>query len=95
MKDINEKLRENTKMSDEKSSGSMKDQVISHFGCSECKRRLEEGEFMAVIGSTPPSGLSMPVGRADAIIRLVGKIYCEECFDALCRDPSGAGLVDQ
>jgi hypothetical protein len=41
---------------------------------------MEEGEFIAVIGKTPPSGLSMPLGRADAIVKKIGKIYCEQCF---------------
>ena len=35
---------------------------------------------MAIIGNTPPTGLSASVGRADVILRKVGKIYCEECF---------------
>jgi hypothetical protein len=41
---------------------------------------LEEGGFLAIIGNTPPTGLSASVGRADVILRKVGKIYCEECF---------------
>jgi hypothetical protein len=41
---------------------------------------LDEGEFMAIIGNTPPTGLSAPLGRADAILGKVGKIYCEGCF---------------
>jgi hypothetical protein len=44
---------------------------------------LEEGEFIAVIGKTPSTGLSMPVGRADAIFKKVGKIQCEHCFKKL------------
>lgn len=49
--------------------------------CSQCGRELEEGEFMAVIGTTPPSGLSMPAGRGDKIIDDLGDIYCERCFN--------------
>jgi hypothetical protein len=30
-------------------------------------------EFIAVIGNTPPMGLSMPGGRADLIFKKVGK----------------------
>jgi hypothetical protein len=41
---------------------------------------LEKGEFIAIIGNTPPTGLSAPQGRADIILGKVGKIYCEECF---------------
>ena len=48
--------------------------------CSQCGRELQEGEFLAIVGSVPPSGLSMPVGRADAIIKKLGDIYCESCF---------------
>ena len=52
----------------------------ANYQCSDCKRQLEKGEFIAIIGDTPPTGLSVPVGRADTILRKVGKIYCEECF---------------
>jgi hypothetical protein len=48
--------------------------------CSRCGRELEEGEFMAVVGSVPPSGLSMPIGRGDVIVKKIGDIYCERCF---------------
>jgi hypothetical protein len=44
---------------------------------------LVEGEFIAVIGKTPSAGLSMPLGRADAILKKIGKIYCEHCFKKL------------
>lgn len=49
--------------------------------CSQCGRELQEGEFMAIIGSAPASGLSMPVGRADKIIDDLGDIYCRRCFE--------------
>ena len=52
----------------------------AEYECSNCERQLEEGEFLAVVGNTPPTGMSGPVGRADAILDEVGKIYCEECF---------------
>jgi hypothetical protein len=54
--------------------------ITAHYQCSDCKRRLQEGEFIAIIGNTPPKGLSAPLGRADTILDEVGKIYCEECF---------------
>lgn len=57
-----------------------KERVVPYYECSDCKRRLEKGEFIAIIGKTPPTGLSAPMGRADAIFERVGKIYCEECF---------------
>ena len=50
------------------------------FQCSDCKRQLQNGEFISIIGITPPKGLYAPLGRADTILGKVGKIYCEECF---------------
>ncbi len=44
---------------------------------------MEESEFIAIIGKTPPTGLSMPMGIANVILKKVGKIYCEECFKKL------------
>jgi hypothetical protein len=64
-------------------SETVKKETIPYFECSDCKRRLVEGEFIAVIGKTPSTGLSMPVGRADAIFKKVGKIQCEHCFKKL------------
>jgi len=52
----------------------------ANYQCSDCKRQLQKEEFIAIVGNTPPGGLSAPVGRADTILRKVGKIYCEECF---------------
>jgi len=54
--------------------------IVPSYECSDCKRRLEKGEFIAIIGKTPQTGLSAPIGRADAIFKKVGKIYCEGCF---------------
>lgn len=39
-----------------------KEETNPSFECDTCKRKMEEGEFLAVIGKTPPSGLSMPLG---------------------------------
>lgn len=50
------------------------------YQCSNCGRELKEKEFMAVIGNTPATGLSAPLGRADVILDEVGQIYCEPCF---------------
>ena len=52
----------------------------ANYQCSDCKRQLGKGEFIAIIGNTPPTGLSAPLGRVDIILVNVGKIYCEECF---------------
>ncbi|MGD1993125.1 MAG: hypothetical protein PVI59_08030 [Anaerolineae bacterium] len=52
----------------------------AEYRCGDCGRQLQAGEFMAMIGKTPPTGLSAPQGRADAILEKVGEIYCEECF---------------
>jgi len=60
--------------------------IIPSFECSVCHRRLEEGEFLAVIGKTPPTGLSMPIGRADALLEQVGKVCCEGCFSRIARE---------
>jgi hypothetical protein len=49
--------------------------IIGHYECSDCGRRLREGEFIAIIGKAPPESLSTPMGRADAIIKQVGDIY--------------------
>jgi hypothetical protein len=51
-----------------------------NFVCSRCQKHLNEGDFIAIIGKAPPTGWSMPIGRADVIYELTGKIYCENCF---------------
>jgi DNA-directed RNA polymerase subunit RPC12/RpoP len=56
--------------------------------CSDCGRQLQQGEFIAIIGNTPPTGLSAPVGRADKILEEVGKIFCEDCFKKRYRSKS-------
>jgi hypothetical protein len=50
------------------------------YQCSGCGRQLEEGEFMVVTGNTPPTGLSAPQGRVDAILEKVGKRHCQACL---------------
>jgi len=54
--------------------------IVPHYECTDCKRQLRKGEFIAIMGKTPPTGLSTPTGRADAILKKIGKIYCEKCF---------------
>jgi hypothetical protein len=54
--------------------------VSGHYECSGCRHRLKEGEFMAIIGKAPPESLSTPIGRADAVFKQVGEMYCSECF---------------
>lgn len=34
---------------------------------------------MAVIGRTPKNKLSLPIGRADVILKEIGEVYCEKC----------------
>ncbi len=58
----------------------VKKKIVPIYVCDDCNRQLEKGEFIAVIGNTPSTGLSMPTGRADSIFKKVGKIYCEQCF---------------
>lgn len=58
----------------------IKKKMVPAYVCDDCKRQLEKGEFIAVIGKTPSMGLSMPGGRTDVIFKIVGKIYCEHCF---------------
>ena len=54
--------------------------VLPKYECNDCGQYLEEGEFMAVVGNAPPTGPSAPIGRSDAVLAKVGKIYCEKCF---------------
>ena len=55
--------------------------IKATYRCSDCGRSLQKGDFMAVIGETPPTGLSAPQGRADRILDDVGEIYCQACFE--------------
>lgn len=53
------------------------------YNCSECGREIEEGQFIAVIGEAPASGMSTPIGRADKIFKDIGRIYCSECLQSI------------
>jgi len=53
------------------------------YTCANCGREIEEGQFIAIIGEAPSSGLSTPIGRADKIIDDIGSIYCGECFQLI------------
>jgi hypothetical protein len=57
-----------------------KGRIVPHYECTDCKRQLRKGEFIAIIGKAPSTGLSTPMGRADAILEKIGKMYCEKCF---------------
>jgi hypothetical protein len=63
-----------------KLSDSAKKLILPYIKCDDCERQLEKSEFIAIIGKTPWTGSSMPVGRADVILENIGKIYCEQCF---------------
>jgi hypothetical protein len=50
------------------------------YKCANCGKVIHEGEFIAVVGQAPASGLSTPIGRADKLFDNVGRIYGAECF---------------
>lgn len=54
--------------------------MTPEFTCATCGKEIQAGEFIAIIGAAPPSGLSTPVGRADKIFDDIGEIYCKECL---------------
>ena len=54
--------------------------IWPYIKCDDCEHQLEKSDFIAIIGKTPSMGLSMPMGRADAILEQAFKIYCEQCF---------------
>jgi hypothetical protein len=54
-----------------------------NYTCSECGREIEEGQFIAVIGQAPASGMSTPIGRADKIFNDTGRIYCADCLQLI------------
>lgn len=58
----------------------MTESGMAKIRCSACGRELKKGEFMAVIGKAPATGWSAPLGRADVILRDIGKVYGEACF---------------
>jgi hypothetical protein len=53
------------------------------YRCANCGRVIEEGQFIALIGQAPASGLSTPLGRADKLFAEIGHIYGRDCFLAL------------
>ena len=48
--------------------------------CDDCGHQLEKNDFIAIIGKTPSTELSIPVGRTDSVLKKIGNIYCERCF---------------
>lgn len=53
------------------------------YTCAECGTEIQEGEFMAVIGQAPASGMSTPIGRADKLFNDMGQTYCAECMQSI------------
>lgn len=53
------------------------------YPCSNCGEQIEEGEFLAVVGKAPGSGLNTPVGRVDKLLDELGELYCQDCLSAL------------
>jgi hypothetical protein len=51
--------------------------LVGSYECSDCKANVQGGDIMAVNGCAPKAQLSMPTGRADAILKTIGDIYCE------------------
>ena len=61
----------------------------SFIKCGKCKKPIEPGHFIAIIGKTPRAGFQMPVGRADIIVKKIGNPYCDKCFKEIGEDISG------
>lgn len=53
-------------------------QIAPKYTCAECGKEIEEGEFIAILGEAPASGVSTPLGRTDKILNDIGKMYCRE-----------------
>jgi hypothetical protein len=51
--------------------------------CANCGTEIETGQFMAVIGEAPASGISTPIGRADKLFSDVGQTYCAGCLQSI------------
>lgn len=51
--------------------------------CANCGTEIESGQFIAVIGEAPASGISTPIGRADKLFKDVGRTYCVNCFQSI------------
>ena len=48
------------------------------LACAECGREIETGDFIAIIGEAPSTGVSTPIGRADKLLDEIGEIYCRD-----------------
>ena len=51
--------------------------------CDDCGNQLEKNDFIAIIGKTPSTGLSMPVGRTDSVLKKIG-LFRASVFPCLC-----------
>ena len=47
--------------------------ILPYIKCDDCERQLEKSEFIAIFGMTPSTGLSIPMGRADAILKKLAR----------------------
>lgn len=56
------------------------------YRCSNCNSEIKRGDFIAVLGDAPASGLSAPIARADKLFDDVGRTYCARCFQSLGAD---------
>ncbi len=54
-----------------------------HYMCANCGTEIESGQFIAIIGEAPASGLSTPIGRADKLFSTVGQTYCADCLQTI------------
>ena len=54
--------------------------MTADYACNRCGKQINTGEFIAILGEAPPSGLSTPIGRADKIIDHVGGTYRKDCI---------------
>lgn len=53
------------------------------YRCSSCNGEIKKGDFIAVLGAAPASGLSAPIARADKLFEDLGLTYCARCFQSL------------
>jgi hypothetical protein len=54
--------------------------MVTRYKCAHCGKTIEEGEFIALLGDAPPSGISTPIGRAEKIFDDIGEMYCKDCL---------------
>lgn len=64
--------------------------IKAGFNCSRCGKQIERGDFMAILGEAPGTGVSLPIGRADKLIADIGEIYCKACLHEVIDEPVSA-----